>query len=112
METQAKGKNGKFFMLSTNLKCIPILENILSVALFVNPKFNQYWLMSYFNNYLLFWSQIAEIQSLVSGKMDITCLEKEYPMDDYIYQSKIKVHINIYLLMVMLDWVEYNLGTN
>lgn len=24
--------------------------------------------------------------------MDITCLEKEYAMDDFVYQSKIKVH--------------------
>lgn len=40
------------------------------------------------NSYLF---QIAEIQSLVSDKMDIWVLGKEYSADDYIYQSKIKV---------------------
>lgn len=40
------------------------------------------------NSYLF---QIAEIQSLVSEKMDIWVLGKEYSADDYIYQSKIKV---------------------
>lgn len=34
--------------------------------------------------------EIAEFQSLVSDKMDITCLEGEYSTDDVIYQSKIK----------------------
>ncbi|XP_067028834.1 ubiquitin thioesterase OTUB1-like [Acropora muricata] len=34
--------------------------------------------------------EIADMQSLVSEKMDICVLGKEYSADDYIYQSKIK----------------------
>ena len=38
-----------------------------------------------------YWFQIADMQSLVSEKMDICVLGKEYSADDCIYQSKIKV---------------------
>ena len=30
--------------------------------------------------------------------MDITCLENEYAMDDFVYQSKIKVHYKTKLI--------------
>ena len=35
--------------------------------------------------------QIAENNQLVSEKLDITCLQKEYSIDDFVYQAKIKV---------------------
>ena len=41
--------------------------------------------------FLLFCFQVAESNQLVSEKMDITRLQKEYSIDDFVYQSKIKV---------------------
>ena len=32
--------------------------------------------------------------------MDITCLENEYAMDDFVYQSKIKVHYKAKLIHI------------